>query len=53
MFDNMAAGESEAGYDALLQDLPLVYSSLEDHQMQNPFCMDLHERLSKDPVAES
>jgi hypothetical protein len=53
IFDNTAGGESEAGYVALLQDLPLVYSSLEDHQKQDPFCMDLRERLSKDPAAES
>jgi hypothetical protein len=53
MFDNTAADESEASYFALLQDLPLVYSSLEGHQKQDPFCMDLREGISKDPAAES
>jgi hypothetical protein len=53
MFDSTAAGKSEAGYVALLQDLPLVYCSLEDQKKQDPFCMDLCERLSKDLAAES
>jgi hypothetical protein len=32
MFGNAASGESEAGFVALLKALPLVYTSLEDHQ---------------------
>jgi hypothetical protein len=53
MFGNATSGESKAGFVSLLQDLPLVYTSLEDHHKQDPFCMDLRERVIKDPSAET
>jgi hypothetical protein len=30
---------------ALMQSLPLVYSSLEEHQKQDPFCIDICDQL--------
>jgi hypothetical protein len=30
---------------ALLKSLPLVYPSLEEHQKQDPFCVDLRGKI--------
>jgi len=30
---------------ALLESLPLVYSSLEDHQKEDSFCKDLRDKI--------
>jgi hypothetical protein len=30
---------------ALMQSLPLIYSSLEEHQKRDPFCMDICDKL--------
>jgi hypothetical protein len=32
-------------YVSLLQSLPLVYSSLGDHQKKDPFCVDLRAKI--------
>jgi len=37
----------EAFYGALLESLPLVYSSLEEHQNQDEFCLKFQEELEE------
>jgi hypothetical protein len=36
---------SESMWVALMQSLPLVYSSLEEHQKQDPFCIGVSDKL--------
>jgi hypothetical protein len=45
MFEGDCRETSEMKCAALLQSLPLVYSSLEEHQRQDAFCTDLQNRL--------
>jgi hypothetical protein len=41
MFEGQVPETPEKAYMGLLQSLPLVYSSVSDHQKQDPFCVDL------------
>jgi hypothetical protein len=45
MFDRQVPETLERAYVILLQSLPLVYSSLSDHQKKDPFCVDLRARI--------
>ena len=33
---------------AVLESLPLVYSSLEEHQLQDPYCQDVRQKIASD-----
>jgi hypothetical protein len=45
MFEGTPAVPSDGACLAPLQSLPLIYSSLGDHQKLDPFCVDLRERI--------
>jgi hypothetical protein len=45
MFEGMPVVPSDGTYLASLQSLPLIYSSLGDHQKSDPFCVDLRARI--------
>jgi hypothetical protein len=52
MFDGHEVTEQGEGFLAMIQGLPLVYTSLEEHQKEDPMCKDLLEALKKgDPAA--
>jgi len=52
MFEGHELTDQEEGLLAMIQGLLLVYTSLEGHQKQDPFCKDLLEALNKgDPAA--
>jgi hypothetical protein len=44
-FERGSGETPETNCVALLQSLPLVYSSLEEHQKQDPFCVDLRDKI--------
>jgi hypothetical protein len=45
IFERDSGETHETNCVALLQSLPLVYSSLEEHQKQDPFCVDLRDKI--------
>jgi hypothetical protein len=45
MFEGQVPETPEKAYMGLLESLPLVYSSLSDHQKKDPFCVDLERRF--------
>ena len=46
MFEGNCCGNTpEMNCAALLESLPLVYSSLEDHQKEDSFCKDLRDKI--------
>ena len=45
MFEGVRVEIPEMTCATLLESLPLVYSSLEEHQKEDPFCKDLWERI--------
>ena len=46
VFEGQVSQEPDVSWMALLQSLPLVYSSLADHQDKGPFCIDLRGRIT-------
>jgi hypothetical protein len=44
MIDGQQTTKQEGGFIALLESLPLMYTSLEEHQKQDPFCVNLLEK---------
>jgi hypothetical protein len=46
VFDGQVSPDPPASWMALLQSLPLVYSSLSDHQSKDPLCVDLRRRIT-------
>ena len=52
MFEGHEVTDQEEGLLAMIQGLPLVYTSLEEHQKEDPLCKDLLEALNRgDPAA--
>jgi len=52
MFEGKEVTDQEEGMLAMIQGLPLVYTSLEEHQKEDPLCKDLLEALKRgDPTA--
>ena len=49
MFEGERSETLEGTCASLIQSLPLVYSSLEEHQKTDPFCKDLMERIQENP----
>jgi len=49
MFDGQCSETLEGTCASLIQSLPLVYSSLEEHQKTDPFCKDLLEHIQETP----
>jgi hypothetical protein len=47
MFDGHKVTNQEEGLLATIQGLPLVYTSLEEHQREDPLCKDLLESLKR------
>ena len=47
MFEGHEVTDQEEGLLAVIQDLPLVYTSLEEHQTEDPLCKDLLEALKR------
>ena len=47
MFEEHEVTDQEQGLLAMNQGLPLVYTSLEEHQREDPVCKDLFEALKK------
>jgi hypothetical protein len=45
IFEGESCETPEMKCVALLQSLPLVYSSLEEHHKQDPFCVGLHDKI--------
>jgi hypothetical protein len=45
MFEGQVPETPERAYMGLLQSLPLVYSSLLDHQKKDPFCVSLRAQI--------
>jgi hypothetical protein len=45
MFEGHKVTNQEEGLLAMIQGLPLVCTSLEEHQAEDPFCKDLLEAL--------
>jgi hypothetical protein len=45
MFEGTSGDVPEFNCATLWQSLPLVYSSLEQHQSEDPYCRDLREKL--------
>jgi hypothetical protein len=46
MFEGQEVTDQE-GLLAMIQGLPLVYTSLEEHQKEDPLCKDLLEALKR------
>jgi hypothetical protein len=52
MFEGREVTDQKKGLLAMVQGLPLVYTSLEEHQREDPLCKDLLEALKRgDPPA--
>jgi len=49
MFDGDCGETLEGKCASLMQSLPLVYSSLDEHQKTDPFCKGLLERIQENP----
>jgi transposase InsO family protein len=49
MFEETPVEVPELSCKAIWQTLPLVYSSLGEHQLEDPYCMDLRDRLRANP----
>ena len=47
MFEGREVTDQEEGLLAMIQGLPLVYTSLEEHQREGPLCKDLLEALKR------
>jgi len=47
MFEGREVTDQEEGLLAMIQGLPLVYTSLEEHQKEDPLCKDLLEALKR------
>jgi len=45
MFEGGCAETTEANCAALLESLPLVYSSLDEHQTDDAFCQDIRKKI--------
>jgi hypothetical protein len=45
MFEGIGGEVPEVSCDAILESLPLVYSSLEKHQRKDAFCKSLREEV--------
>ena len=46
-FEGDSCENSSTNCVALLQSLPLVYSSLEEHQLQDPFCVHFRDKAGQ------
>jgi len=49
MFEGECSETLEGTCASLLQSLPLVYSSLGEHQKTDAFCEDLRKRIQENP----
>jgi hypothetical protein len=52
MFEGSREEAPEVTCGALLESLPLVYTSLEEHQREDLFCKGLKDQFSANPVGE-
>ena len=51
MFEGQSHKTPEMACAAMLQSLPLIYSSLEEHQAEDEFCKDIKQKITTNPAA--